>query len=327
MSLLMILTFFLSYIHKASASTSAPTSSSSDLRQSLRKWKMDQNNLYQLRSTLLSEALASRNNIGLPPHTLKSVSTIDGSNPEPVDWQCAISTASNPKPCLYSFDAPIGTKVVAPVGTEQWISLNALNRLRRMDPSKVEPMWHGKYLIQKSWFGESSTSLLQHIGIKGFFVSNCLLDHEKIVLRGLLSLGICVGLLVLLPLLEYLVNGLLCSKLFWGYYQSWARVAHAALPLKLLLSQMIWKFASKKFEGLEGLVKDRVVDMECHLLEEAVPVTVGEGSIYDDSEDEEHIEDEETEYVEQPEREETSEEFDHDFDVDDLDDESTSDDY
>ena len=103
----------------------------------LQKYRISQQHLLQLRSTYLSEALSSRG-IHVGP-TLVDVATPEGSKPpQMVDWDCCLSTSSHPKSCLYSFDAEVDTKVIAPMNTNQWISLQALNRLRRTDPSKVE---------------------------------------------------------------------------------------------------------------------------------------------------------------------------------------------
>jgi hypothetical protein len=64
-------------------------------REALRKYRMEQQMLMQLRSTFLSEALAKR---GLPMTTLLDVSTAEGDQPpEKVDWDCAISTEDDPK--------------------------------------------------------------------------------------------------------------------------------------------------------------------------------------------------------------------------------------
>jgi hypothetical protein len=53
---------------------------------------------------------------------------------------------------------------------------------------------------------------------------------------------------------------------------------HAALPLKLLLGQMAWKFLANSFGKLENRVRDYIVDVECAILEESIPLTVGPGS-------------------------------------------------
>lgn len=240
------------------------------------KWRMQQQQLLQLRSTFFSEALAAR---GIPLTTMLEVSTLDGDKPpEEADWDCAISTEKDPKSCLYSFDAEPNTKVLAPKSTTQYISLIALNRLRRTDPTKVEPMWHSQYSILKSWFSEESPfSLLQHVGIKGFFVSTILLDWGN----GLFLKGIVLGMLwmawglFLYPIVEYMGNRFLVSGLFWSFYGHWSKIAHAAFPLKLLLAQMGWKFAVGKLDSLTNFIRDYIVELECQILEESIPITVG----------------------------------------------------
>ena len=83
----------------------------------LQSYRMQQQILLQLRATYLGEALARR---GLPMTTVADVSTPEGASPpQPVDWDCALSTETNPMSCLFSFDAEPGTKVVAPLGTTQ----------------------------------------------------------------------------------------------------------------------------------------------------------------------------------------------------------------
>jgi hypothetical protein len=68
-------------------------------QQVLRKYRMEQQQLMQLRSTILSEALAKR---GVPMITLLDVSTPEGQKPpEKVDWDCATSTEDEPKVRIY----------------------------------------------------------------------------------------------------------------------------------------------------------------------------------------------------------------------------------
>ena len=261
----------------------------------LQKWKTEQQLLLNLRSTFLSEALAKR---GLPITTIADVSIADGDKPpEPTDWDCAMATEEQPKSCLYSFDAEPNSKVVAPIGTENWISITALNRLRRTDTAKVEPMWHSKYAILRSWFSdESEFSFLQHTGFRGFLLSNVLLDlGGGIVLRSLVVLSILTALVVSMPALEYMVNRLLVSGPFWAKWISWRTFVHASLPLKLIMGQLAWKATARGFGKLEGKIRDYVVDMESAMLEECVPLTVGPGAELDDD-GEDALEDEEDEF-------------------------------
>lgn len=255
----------------------------------LRSWQLQQQHLLQLRSIYLSELLHQR---GVPIATVSSVATLDGEKAEPIGWECALSTEESPKSCLYSFDAPIGTKVVAPATKDnaseddddlQWISLAALNRLRRSDPSKVEPMWHGKYAIRDSWFGESQYSILQHVDIKGWALST-LLD-SKFLLKSVLSVSICLFLIVFMPQIEYLVQRIIVSSALWRTYNTWGRFVNAALPFKLLMVQMMWKFFAARFDSLETLVRNYFVELECDILEQCVPVTLSRDISGNDNDD------------------------------------------
>eukprot|EP00571_Detonula_confervacea_P010333 CAMPEP_0172298994 /NCGR_PEP_ID=MMETSP1058-20130122/1388_1 /TAXON_ID=83371 /ORGANISM="Detonula confervacea, Strain CCMP 353" /LENGTH=383 /DNA_ID=CAMNT_0013008291 /DNA_START=46 /DNA_END=1197 /DNA_ORIENTATION=+ len=255
------------------------------------KYRTEQQMLYQLRSTYLTEMLASR---GVPLPTIMSVSTADGEKPpERVDWDCALSTDDDPKSCLYSFDAEPDTKVVAPLGTDQWISLSALNRLRRTDPTKVEPMWHSQYSILRSWFSdESEFSMLQHVGVKGFFISSVLLDGGNgMVLRSLLILSVLSALILLMPLIELIVGRIIVSAPFWAQWMTWGRIVRAGFPLKLLIGQLVWKGVASCFTKVENEVREYIVDLECEILEDSVPVTVGVGMESEEEESDEIMED------------------------------------
>jgi len=293
----------------------------------LKKYRMEQQQLMQLRSTILSEALAKR---GVPMITLLDVSTPDGQKPpEKVDWDCALSTQDEPKTCLYSFDAEPNTKVIAPFATTQWISLSALNRLRRTDPTKVEPMWHSQYAVLKSWFGDDSQfTILQHCGPKGLILN--LLLEQSIVLKSLLTSVILLAFVIFLPVIDFWVNRIVVSSTVWMNWSSWARIMHAALPLKLLLGQMSWKMMAKAFGKIEQRVRDTLVELECANFEEMIPVTVGPGSEYIEEEeddldiflDDDDVEDDEELLLDNDDDDSDVEEDDSDFSDDDF-----SDDY
>ena len=253
-----------------------------DIRQhpeydKLQAYRMKQQVLLQLRATFLSEALAKR---GLPILSLRDVSTPDGkAPPEKVDWDCAMSTDADPKHCLISYEPEPGSKLVVPMelaSTDKWITLSALNRLRREDPSKVEPMWNDQYAILKSWFNPNSRySLLQHVGPKGVVLST-LLDRNRLPTAVLLVL---VFLIVqFLPLIEVLTNRFLVSSFLWTKYSSWYRYVRVGLPFKLLIFQTVFSYLAKGFSALVSVIKDKLVDLECQILEETIPLTVGEGS-------------------------------------------------
>jgi hypothetical protein len=253
-----------------------------DIRQhpeynKLQAYRMKQQVLLQLRATFLSEALAKR---GLPILSLRDVSTPDGkAPPEKIDWDCALSTDADPKHCLISYEPEPGSKLVVPMelaSTDKWITLSALNRLRREDPSKVEPMWNDQYAILKSWFDPNSRySLLQHVGPKGVVLST-LLDRNRLPTAVLLVLAFVI--VQLLPLIEVLTNRFLVSSFLWTKYNSWYRYVRVGLPFKLLIFQTVFSYVAKGFSALVLVIKDKLVDLECQILEETIPLTVGEGS-------------------------------------------------
>jgi hypothetical protein len=140
-------------------------------------------------------------------------------------------------------------------------------------------MWHSQYAILYSWFGDNSEySLLQHVGIKGFLITLLLDTARGALLKSVLVVGILSVLILFMPMIEFIVNRALVSSMFWLRWPTWGRFVHAALPLKLLLGQLGWKFLASSFGKLESRVRDSIVDMECAILEESIPLTVGPGS-------------------------------------------------
>lgn len=250
----------------------------------LQSYRMQQQALLNLRGIYLSESLAKR---GLPIPTVQDVATPDGSQPpKPVDWDCAMSTIQDPKSCLYSFDAEPNTKVIAPIDTTQWISLSALNRLRRTDPTKVEPMWHSQYAILQSWFEQGTTtttaataatmdspySLLHHVGPRGILLHELLQGNRLVFVVGIM---VTMIIWISFPILEYIFHRLLVSRLLWSRWHQWSRIVHAAFPLKLFLAQTSAKYLASLFDKLVGIIKEQLVELECQLLEETIPLTVG----------------------------------------------------
>lgn len=247
-------------------STKAPTSPS--------KYQMEQILLLQSRSTKLRQALTER---GL----LQDYATLDApTTPQPVDWDCALATEEYPKPCLYSFDAEPNTKVVAPLGSTQWISLASLNRLRRTDPTKVEPMWHNQYAIFASWFrngSKSPFSMYAHVPWQGL-VLTLLLDNPLVLKAAVLAV-LTLVLMITRPIWESMLTLLLTSQFLWKRWPNWARFVHAALPLKILLGQMSWKGLTIVFSKLQGIATEYLIQIECRIWEDAIPLTVLEGSM------------------------------------------------
>eukprot|EP00537_Pseudo-nitzschia_pungens_P001053 CAMPEP_0172364662 /NCGR_PEP_ID=MMETSP1060-20121228/7732_1 /TAXON_ID=37318 /ORGANISM="Pseudo-nitzschia pungens, Strain cf. cingulata" /LENGTH=403 /DNA_ID=CAMNT_0013087715 /DNA_START=208 /DNA_END=1419 /DNA_ORIENTATION=+ len=253
--------------------------SANDIRQhpeydKLQAYRMKQQVLLQLRATYLSETLAKR---GLPLPTIQDVATPEGTTPpQKVDWDCALSTETDPGHCLISYEPEPGSKLVVPMElahTDKWITLAALNRLRRNDPSKVEPMWNDKYAVLSSWFSPNSRySLLQHTGPKGVLLSTLLDGNRLPMVVGILAMFVTIQIL---PIIEALVNRLLVSGFLWERWPSWHRYVHVGLPFKLLIVQVAFGQVAKAFSALVVLIKDKLVDLECQILEETIPLTVG----------------------------------------------------
>ena len=145
-------------------------------------------------------------------------------------------------------------------------------------------MWHGKYAIRNAWFGDSEHSLMQYVGLKGWAVTT-LLD-VRFFLRSLLVAAIALFTIVFMPHIEYIVSRIVVSGPFWATYNTWGRFANAALPFKLLMVQMIWKLLAGRFDALEELIRNYFVELECNILEETIPITIGEGAGLEDDDDE-----------------------------------------
>jgi hypothetical protein len=191
------------------------------------------------------------------------------------DWDCALATAEYPKTCLYSFDAEEGSKVVAPIGTTQWITLAALNRLRRNDPTKVEPLWHSQYKILNTWWHASPYTFYQHLSAPGTLLA-AVLDAPLILAAAMAG---TVGLVfaITFPIWEAVVKMVLTSPALWKQWPAWGRFVHAALPLKLLLGQMAFKMLAEAGGSLYHMIRSVLVEWECAMLEECLPLTILEG--------------------------------------------------
>ena len=250
----------LTNIRGGSTTTTEPTT------DPLQAYRIQQQLYLQSRSLQLRQALLSRGLTELQHSETETTAQL-------VDWDCALATKDEPKSCLYSFDAQTGSKVICPMDTNQWITLAALNRLRRNDPTKVEPLWHSQYKILQGWFHPSQAySLYTHLSPAGTLLA-CLLDAPWL-------LGLCMGgvfltaLLVTLPVWEGLVKWFLTSPLLWNQWHQWGRFLHAALPLKLLLGQMAWKFLANVFGMVYGKIRGQLVEWECQMLEACTPLTI-----------------------------------------------------
>jgi len=255
------------------------SSTAASKKDNVQQYRLQQQLYLQSRSFQLRQALLQRGLDELQHGERESQEVA-----KPVDWDCAIATPEHPKSCLYSFDAEVGAKVIAPIDTQQWITLTSLNRLRRTDPTKVEPLWHSQYTILASWLRpDSQYSLYTHLSPLGACLS-LLLDAP--ILLGL-AMATVLGILwiVTLPLWERLVQVLLTSKLLWMQWPNWGRFVHASLPLKLLLGQMAFKAVSVAFGKVYQVIRDYLIEWECQIWQDSIPLTILEGVEEEESDD------------------------------------------
>jgi hypothetical protein len=244
----------------------------------LKAYRMRQQALLQLRATALSEALAAR---GLPIPSIESASTPVGATPpQKVDWDCALSTKEKKLTCMYTFDDEVGTKFIAPIDPkrgqpldDEWITVAALNQLRRNDRSKVLKMWHDKYAILDSWFTtDSEYSVLQHVGPRGILL-NFLLDD--VVLTMVVALSVAFLTIMFMPLLEMIAIRFLVSGTLWMRWISWGRFVHVGLPFKLMVGSWLLKAMLAGFGSIKGKVKKSLVEIESDIMAASLPLTLG----------------------------------------------------
>jgi hypothetical protein len=265
-------------------------------KDALRAYRMQQHLYLTSRSLQLRQALISRGLVELS-HTYSASASANKPSFAVVDWDSALSTKTSPKSCLFLFDAEKGAKVIAPTPTVvtttngsnkssssspppsyQWITVTALNRLRRTDPTKVEPLWHNQYAILSTWFQPGHAySLSSHLPLFPGQVLTLVLDRPYI-LTATLTLSLILAVLATWPLWELAARMLLTSRILWRHWSSWYRIVHAAMPLKLLLAQMGLRFVQDKFGALESTIRTYLIEWECRLLQEHLPLTILESS-------------------------------------------------
>jgi hypothetical protein len=255
------------------ATSSSTASAASAADNEIKAYRLQQQLYLQSRSLQLRQALLARGLDGLA-HCEQD----DQANKrnQVVDWDCALATARHPKSCLYSFDAQEGSKVVAPLDTTQYISLAALNRLRRNDPTKVEPLWHSQYAILKTWFApDHPYSLYNHLSFKGTALS--LLLDRPVIMASVMTVVTILLFLLTLPFWEGVLTTLLTSQVLWMQWPQWGRFLHAALPLQLMMAQMAWKALAQATSLAYAQVRQQLIEWECEIWEECIPLTILEG--------------------------------------------------
>ena len=279
-----------------------------DLAMIRRNYQLQQHLLLQSQSVLLRQALIDRGLDGLQfldANQIRSDNNYGDDDDDdsaivvpakPVDWECALATEQEPKSCLFSLDAQLGTKVIAPrhesssssfSSTDnnnnqlQWITLSSLNRLRREDPTKVDPLWHSRHAVLSTWFDTTATSpysLYGYLNPKAALLSAILDCHvlwtSPLILTLITGSFMTLLLFITIPFWEPMMTQFLISSFLWKNWSSWARFTRAAFPLKLLVAQYIWKVVAHGMNQLQSHVYANLVTWEGHLWEDCIPRTI-----------------------------------------------------
>lgn len=120
----------------------------------------------------------------------------------------AVSTKDNPIECRVTLDtAPEGTICVAPCGcsgSQKWIQLSVLNKLRRKDPAKWTICQTCRQPYELSYISA-------HCDIKASLLGS-ILDHPATIRLAIAAFAIAVGYLVSLPALAM---KFIVSQVFW----------------------------------------------------------------------------------------------------------------
>jgi hypothetical protein len=149
-----------------------------------------------------------------------------------------------------------------------------LVRLRRTDPTKIEPLWHSQYAIHKSWFDASSSPYSLYLHLPPVVaVLSYLLDTPWVLSLSIVATTL-LGFLLTLPVWEQVVQAIVTHPAVWVNWPQWGRFVHAALPLKLLLGQMAWKALARLFGGTYQRIRTYLMEWECQWWEQAIPLTL-----------------------------------------------------
>ena len=100
-----------------------------------------------------------------------------------------------------------------------------------------------------------------------------LLDAPKVLGASML---LAAGLVVVIfwPVIDFLLQQLLVSHWLWWSWEKSYRYARAALPLKLLIGQMAATALSKACGRLYQRARDYLIEIECQMWEQAIPLTI-----------------------------------------------------
>jgi hypothetical protein len=87
------------------------------------------------------------------------------------------------------------------------------------------------------------------------------------------------------------------SAVLWNSWPTWSRfTTHAALPVQLLIVQLLFGLLQQGIQSMTNQLRTILIDEECRLLQNCIPLTIIEGRTSTDDhvvEKEEEVEEEE----------------------------------
>ena len=144
------------------------------------------------------------------------------------------------------------------------VTLSALNALRRTEPFKASKLWYDKYALDfRQLTAEAGPVAAALAGV---------LDSPR-ACRGLALAVLAAGLAALRGVLAAGAVALAASQMLWANYALWSPIAHAPLPLKLLMGRQLYIWVVMAFNHVVRLVRSALVELECGALERGVVVS------------------------------------------------------
>eukprot|EP00640_Fibrocapsa_japonica_P002647 CAMPEP_0113935638 /NCGR_PEP_ID=MMETSP1339-20121228/2757_1 /TAXON_ID=94617 /ORGANISM="Fibrocapsa japonica" /LENGTH=249 /DNA_ID=CAMNT_0000937863 /DNA_START=152 /DNA_END=901 /DNA_ORIENTATION=- /assembly_acc=CAM_ASM_000762 len=223
-------------------------------------WLLNQVHLLQNRAVQLSTALRKE---GL----LHPVTPILPEVPDR-GLEVAQSSRAHPYPCRIFVDAEDCAKVVSPCkckGSSKWIQWSALNWEMRHAPDKWQSCPTCRTKIDYSQYRQWS-------GTRGQ-VLTAVLDHQK-VSAAALALVCSLAVSAVFLVLETPIEWVLLNGPVWNRYHILMRFIYLPLPFKILIVQFLAKKIMEVFGKVENKIRDRLIELEGHFIEQSLPVTI-----------------------------------------------------
>uniref|UniRef100_A0A7S1XQ97 Uncharacterized protein n=2 Tax=Phaeomonas parva TaxID=124430 RepID=A0A7S1XQ97_9STRA len=241
-----------------------------------RAWVFGQIKALQLKLAYLSDALQRD---GVNATCFDCREPVTRKEPEPVVWQESLKKDGDGKRCLLYGDTEDGAVMVAPKGSDKWVTLHELNRVRRDGADgarQVSDLWYGQYAMRYE-------QLMGRMPLKGVAAA-MVLNHPHGV-KFLLAGAAGVGLTAFYKPIEAITLRILTSGFVWKRYHIWSQFLYWPLPMKLIVYRQIAVYLWKVLTNVEKQIHTALVDAECDLLEEVHRQAVEDAEGWDDADD------------------------------------------